>query len=618
MKSNLLAFICFIFLLLAIYTGCSGNAGSSAVTAASGGSGDTAAPVIGNPVIRLTDRSDTSVTLEWDAAVDAVWSRFDIEYMVVYSTSDNIGTLNDAIANGTAGSSWSSMTSAYATGLDRNQVYYFNVLVRDSNGNKNIYAARGPDMGLWASSVTAGSDKSAFISIFSDSDGNTCAAGSINGTGTYNFGNSISAAGIFSTFNAVIVKYNVLGQAQWANSVSGGLSHSEYKAVTADSSGNYYAAGYINGTSTFSFGGGITAAGSSSTMKNAVLVKYNAAGQTQWARSIISGRQDSIFYAVTTDAEDNVYVAGLIRGAGINGDIYTFGPGVTAGGTNVDTSVVIVKYDKNGTALWARTNSTGVGGSIYYSLAVSPDGSIIAAGYITGTVTYTYGTGITARGSNGSYNPIIVKYDSSGNALWARSLNGGSYDSFFNAVTIDPAGNIYAAGFIDGNGVYYFADTGTYTPSTGVRVTGNYTVRNSVLVKYRSDGTALWARSTVTASGDTYFNSVKADARGNIYAGGSITTSGITYFSPSASVLTNNTYANNLLVRYDENGTANMAKSLISGPNTSLHNSLAIDSEGYVYAAGTIWGQSQFFFDNGAKVSAVGSTTASNAVILKY
>jgi hypothetical protein len=71
----------------------------------------------------------------------------------------------------------------------------------------------------------------------------------------------------------VLVKYDSFGTAQWAQTVSTGTSSSSFSSVAADASGNIYAAGYVNGSGTYTFGAGITASGSSGS-SNAVLVKY--------------------------------------------------------------------------------------------------------------------------------------------------------------------------------------------------------------------------------------------------------------------------------------------------------------------------------------------------------
>ena len=153
----------------------------------------------------------------------------------------------------------------------------------------------------WVSSLTAGADTgyNIFYASAVDTSGNVYGAGKIYGTGTYDFGNGVTAAGqVASGFSVLVVKYNSSGKAQWAKTLSAGSSHSTYYAVVVDSSGNVYAAGAINGNNSFGFGNGVTAtgptSGSGASGDNLVLVKYSSDGTAQWARTV-SGASSSAF-----------------------------------------------------------------------------------------------------------------------------------------------------------------------------------------------------------------------------------------------------------------------------------------------------------------------------------
>jgi hypothetical protein len=83
------------------------------------------------------------------------------------------------------------------------------------------------------------------------------AAGYVAG-GTFGFGNNVSAVGINASYNLLLVKYNSLGTAQWAQTVSPATAASKFYAVAVDAWSDIYAGGYLyNGT--FGFGGGLTA-----------------------------------------------------------------------------------------------------------------------------------------------------------------------------------------------------------------------------------------------------------------------------------------------------------------------------------------------------------------------
>jgi hypothetical protein len=119
-----------------------------------------------------------------------------------------------------------------------------------------------------------------------------------------------------------------------------------------------------------------------------------------------------------------VYAAGYINGTGT----YDFGNGKTAAGTNTNgINMVLVKYDSSGVAQWAQTVTAGSDYSILLSVSAASDGSVYTAGQIYGTGTYNFGnSGVAAAGTYAGFNTVLVKYDSSGVAQWARTVTAGS------------------------------------------------------------------------------------------------------------------------------------------------------------------------------------------------
>ncbi|NNM67754.1 MAG: hypothetical protein HKM06_07080, partial [Spirochaetales bacterium] len=298
------------------------------------------------------------------------------------------------------------------------------------------------------------------------------AVGYIQGTGTYSFGNGVTATGTYTYSNTVIVKYNGSGAAQWAQTVSAGTNGSGFAGVTVDGSGNAYAVGFIFGTGTYGFGNGVTATGAAPSY-NTVIVKYNASGAAQWAQTLTSGTSYAQFSGVTVDTSGNAYAVGYIHGT----VTYGFGNGVAATGTSTNYNTVIVKYNGSGTAQWARTLTGGTSNAQFNGVTVDASGNTYAVGYIQGSGTYGLGNGVTATGPSTGYNTVIVKYNASGAAQWAQTLTGGTGDSNFYGVTVDTSGNTYAVGYIQGFGTYGFGNSVT---ATGTSLTGY----NTVIVKY--------------------------------------------------------------------------------------------------------------------------------------
>ncbi|ETR70928.1 MAG: hypothetical protein OMM_02878 [Candidatus Magnetoglobus multicellularis str. Araruama] len=101
---------------------------------------DNAPTISGDTSLYSTVVSSSSVSLTWVAATDDISLPSALEYRVYSSTSDNMNSLTDTENNGTPIGNWESgIGSKTITGLSRETLYYFSVIVRDSGGNKALY-----------------------------------------------------------------------------------------------------------------------------------------------------------------------------------------------------------------------------------------------------------------------------------------------------------------------------------------------------------------------------------------------------------------------------------------------------------------------------------------------
>ncbi len=358
----------------------------------------------------------------------------------------------------------------------------------------------------WAQTLSAGDNYAAFNSMAVDATGNTYATGWASGTGTYDFGNGITATGTSTGMNVLLVKYNPSGQAQWARTVTAGDGSSMFTGVAVDALGNTYVTGGLQVLAgTYGFGNDVTATGSY------VLVKYDSFGEAQWARTVTGASGGSGWWAVALDGTGNIYVAGICDG----GITYDFGNGVTARGATFGNGL-LVKYDSSGQAQWARTLTAGSGVVCYTALALDASGGAYASGWSTGSGSYGFGNGVTATGTAafGSNNTLVVKYDSSGQALWAQTLTAGSGDAELRGAAVDGTGNLCVAGVTRGTLTYGFGNGVTAAGTAG---------GNVLLVVYSSSGQALAARTLTQGwGGGAGFSDVAVDGSGNIDAVGGI------------------------------------------------------------------------------------------------
>jgi hypothetical protein len=540
-----------------------------------------------------------------------------LSYQWYYNTSNN--NQNGYVIEGATGSSYT---------LSKLGTYFYYVIVTntitdndDGGKKKETISSNTANVTIelviaeWAKSVSEGISDSVFNSVAKDAEGNIYAAGyQYAQNESYTYGAGVSAyVTIYSTSarkNSVLVKYDPNGNTLWARTLFQSKGESYFNAVAVDSSGNVYVLGYLRGPTTgpanYIYNQELPYVSPPKTTANniTVLVKYDSSGTAQWA--CIAGGQ-----AIAVDSSGNVYTAGW--GLPREGKVMSF----------------LSKYDSSGNNLWGHSTSAGAGSndSRFNAIAVDSSGNVYAAGSQFGTGAYTYGTGVSAQGGGdgGRNYAVLVKYDSNGNALWAKSVavagnSASSNESQFNAVTVDNSGNVYAAGYQDG--------MGSYTYGTGVSVKGSSHFQNKdvVLVKYNSSGNALWARASSTTDSlkHSYFNAVAVDISGNVYAAGYQTTQSFVsthIFSYGTGVSAQGGRGKNaVLVKYDSSGTAQWAQwaqwAATFGSSGSEFNAVTVDNSSNVYAAGYQVGYGSYTYGG---VSVQGTYNGgSNVLLVKY
>ena len=289
----------------------------------------------------------------------------------------------------------------------------------------------------------------------------------------------------------------------WATTFDGGFGRDVGAAITVGPFGNVYSAGWIDGGPDNDF----------------VTAKYDVLGNIEWSNSYRGpGAGEDVAYAIAADRHGNIYVAGRSEQVG--------------GGQDCTT----IKYDSLGNELWVATYDGPAG---LYDRATTMVLDDLGNVYVTGW----------------SHEPtkihtLTIKYDSSGNELWASRYEGIG-NSSSEDIALDSFGNVYITG-----------------------PTFNGTNRDYLTVKYDNDGNEVWARLYDGMSGADTAHSVASDSQGNVYVTGS-----------SDGGATGSDY---LTVSYDESGTFRWAERY-DGPASEYDNAaeIAVDSTDHIIVTGT-------------------------------
>jgi hypothetical protein len=260
-----------------------------------------------------------------------------------------------------------------------------------------------------------------------------------------------------------------------------------------------------------------------------------------WTRQLGTTSYDG-GYGVAVDSSGNCYVTGPTDGD-LDGNI-------NAGSADI----FLVKYNVNGNKIWTRQLGT-TADDCSYGIAVDASRNVYVTGYTEGN--------LDGNINAGSADIFLVKYDTNGNKIWTRQLGTDQRDIGWGVIT-DSGGNIYVAGYTEGN------------------LDGNINAGSAdiFLVKYDTNGNKLWTRQLGTASYDEG-RGVAVDSIGNIYVTG--------YTGGGLDGNTNLGSADIFLVKYDTNGNKLWTRQLGTDQSDSGYG-IALDSGGNIYITGRIYG----------------------------
>ena len=376
-----------------------------------------------------------------------------------------------------------------------------------------------------------------------------------NGIAVDGSGNVYITGSSNASSNIIIAKYDTNGNISspngWQRRLEVGYSGF---GIAVDSSGNAYITGAAWNGSNFDI----------------LIAKYNSSGVIQWQRTLASSSTDYGFGIALDSSGTNVYIAGqtgtdiLIAKLPADGSIvnptYTgklklihsaSSLSESAGGLTSSTPTLA---DSAGTLDSFKcdlySNDPGLTHSLTYNKPIQVQllnggGSQDRASKIAVDSSGNY----YVTGETAFRTIATIKFNSSGDIVWQRTLYNDAGSIVAYAITVDSSGNVYVV---------------------GSSVSSIWT--DPLIIKYSPSGTLLW-KFNVNPVSNNYNNcsfQVVVDSSGKVYA-----------IHELESYIT--------IVKYDDSGGSVWQRKLSDTEISSVGYGIAVDSSGNVYITGSTY-----------------------------
>jgi len=422
------------------------------------------------------------VTYEWTKTIGG--KSYDKSYSITTDNSGNIyitGCFSDTVD--------------FDPGIEEN--------IHVSEGNTDVFIEKFNSNGdfLWVKTFGA-ADYDEGNSIAVDKYGNVYVIGTYRGTVDFDPGVGVdnhTSVGIYDIF---VEKLDSVGNFVWAKTF-GGSDWDGGSSIAVDSAGNVYVTGYFRDTVDFDPGSGEEIRFSEG-YNDVFVEKLDSVGNFLWVRTF-GGKNFDKANSLTIDINCNVYVTGYFK------DTVDFDPSL---GEDIHISAgysdfYIEKLDASGDFQWVKTFgnvSTDEG----YSITSDNSGNIFVTGCFSDTVDFDSGIGVDNHISAGYEDVFVLKLDTGGNYIWAKTF-GGIDEDYGISIATDYYGDVYVSGF--------FWESPNFDPGTGVESYTSNGDGDVFVEKLDANGNFLWVR-TFGGLDDDYSSSVSINNTGILYVTG--------------------------------------------------------------------------------------------------
>ena len=320
-----------------------------------------------------------------------------------------------------------------------------------------------------------------------------------------------------------------------------------------------------------------------------VIAKYNKKGEFIWGKGFGGANQSTdVPHGVTVDKDDNIYFCGYFGTAGQTGKTCDFDP---SSATNILTSfggfdAFIAKWNKDGEFIWVRqiANLHDTTEDRAWDLSLDNDGNAYVTGAFKGTMNLGNGISLSAKGNG--FNIFLIKYSTSGNVLWAKSVGANISNLFtegYGTVDVDSEGNLIWLG--------NFRETCDLNPNGGNSVTSSGQTDIFMIKLNATNGNFIWGYKVGGTQADIVSpGAMRIDANDNFTFTGRF--AGTSNFNPKG---TNNISGGSMyLASYSKNCDYRFAFAMTSSTPGSGGHRVDYDKNNNILVAGWMRGTTDF------------------------
>ena len=310
------------------------------------------------------------------------------------------------------------------------------VTLTATKGRRSLFVAEYDADGqlLWARAVTGkGNFLPAAVTVSGEQ---IVVAGSFKGTLDFDPGDGVFNLKSAGSYDLAVVRFDAAGQWLAAGQI-GGRSDDRAQDVAVDSAGRTYMVGQFKKTIDADPGAGVfalTSAGSN----DGLIVRFDAAGDLDWARRI-GGRGNDAIMAAAVGLDDEIWLGGQFSKTADLDPTDQLWSAVSAGSRDV----FLTKLDAAGDLIFAGTLPAR-GNQYLTAIAATPEGGLLVTGQYVKGLDLDPGPGQLAL-TAGKYGVFTLSLARSGSPLWARWVGGGRFESTWD-IAADQFGRAWTLG----------------------------------------------------------------------------------------------------------------------------------------------------------------------------